>query len=243
VGTAVPETAPLLTHAVPPMDDAPAAEQALVVARLALRAAGAEPCETTETDARPFVSSQAAHAAAAELWRRLGLASRRVVALHPSAGAPLKSWPVERWARLADALVERGLSVLLVGAPTDRAVLERIGARMDHCASRLCGQSLDVSAAVYARCALLVCVDNGAGHLAAAVGTPTVRLYGPAAPAVFGPWPPRDDQQVLLAHGLACVPCGALEAPPCGAHAYPACLLALGVDDVLNAVWAQLSHG
>ena len=104
------------------------------------------------------------------------------------------------------------------------------------CAPILCGQSLEVSAAIYARCALVISVDSGAGHLAAAVGTRTVRLYGPAPAAVFGPWPPRAGQRVLATTALACVPCGELESPPCGARSSPACLLALQVDDVLNAV-------
>ncbi|MCA1644278.1 MAG: hypothetical protein LC797_02025 [Chloroflexi bacterium] len=92
-------------------------------------------------------------------------------------------------------------------------------------------------------CALLVAPDSGAAHLAAALGTPTVRLYGPAAIEAFGPWPARPDQHVLLTRGLACVPCGELQSPPCGAKTLPACLLALSVEDVLNAVNAQLNHG
>jgi ADP-heptose:LPS heptosyltransferase len=100
-----------------------------------------------------------------------------------------------------------------------------------------------MSAAIFERCALLVAPDSGAAHLAAAVGTPTVRLYGPASLDMFGPWPPRSDQRVLVGRGLACIPCGHLESPPCGATTLPACLLALGVDDVLNAVRAQLDRG
>jgi hypothetical protein len=61
---------------------------------------------------------------------------------------------------------------------------------------------------------------------------------------VFGPWPAQDqDQRVLVAQHLACVPCGHLESPPCGATTLPACMLALSVDDVLKAVKAQLDQG
>jgi ADP-heptose:LPS heptosyltransferase len=72
-------------------------------------------------------------------------------------------------------------------------------------------------------------------HLAAALGVPTVRLYGPAPPEVFGPWPPRADQRVLITRSLACVPCGHLVDPPCGATRLPACMLALTADEVLAA--------
>jgi ADP-heptose:LPS heptosyltransferase len=105
------------------------------------------------------------------------------------------------------------------------------------------GQPLDVSAAIYQRCALLVGPDSGAAHLAAAVGTPTLRLYGPAPVDVFGPWPPRSDQRVLIGSGLECMPCGYLESPPCGATTLPACLLTLSVEDVLKGVKAQLDQG
>ena len=105
-----------------------------------------------------------------------------------------------------------------------------------------CGQPLDVSAALYERCELLVGPDSGAAHLAAAVGTPTLRLYGPEPVELFGPWPPRSDQRVLVDRALACVPCGHLASPPCGATTLPACMLALGVADVLKAVKAQLAQ-
>src|SRR5205823_8434035 len=132
--------------------------------------------------------------------------------------------------------------VLLAGAPIDGPLLSAIQGRMAHRVPSASGQSLEVSAAIYERCALLVTVDGGAGHLAAAVGTPTVRLYGPAPPDVFGPWPPRPDQRVLITHKLECVPCGHLESPPCGARERPACMLALGVSDVLKAIGIQLSQ-
>jgi ADP-heptose:LPS heptosyltransferase len=109
-------------------------------------------------------------------------------------------------------------------------------------AAILCGQSLEVSAALYTRCALLVSVDSGAGHLAAAVGVRTVRLYGPASAAIFGPWPGAIGQRVLTASTLACAPCGFLESPPCGARSSPACMLALDVEDVLNAVRSELTQ-
>jgi len=140
-------------------------------------------------------------------------------------------------------LIEYGVNVVLIGAPEDVDLLLAITHHMRGSAVTLCGQSLEVSAALYARCTLLVCVDSGAGHLAAAVGTPTVRLYGPAQPDVFGPWPPRKSQHVLMATTLACAPCGHLEAPPCGAHSAPACMLALDVEDVLKEVRAEMDAG
>ncbi len=242
VGGDTPETRPLLTHVQSPPEGTHAVEQSLMLARRALSAAGGAPAEPA--DMPSFSVSDAPRQAADEFWNRTGLAGKRVVAIQPSAGAILKSWPTERWARLSDEFVAAGLSVLLAGAPSDAPLLGAIQAQMKfRSATIACGQTLDVSAAIYQRCAVLVGPDSGAAHLAASVGTPTVRLYGPASVDVFGPWPPRSNQRVLVTDGLACVPCGYLNSPPCGATTLPACLLALSVEDVLNATRAQLDQG
>jgi heptosyltransferase-2/heptosyltransferase-3 len=242
VGGDTPETAPLLTHTLPGTAGKHTVEQTLEMARLALHVAGVVPTEVVSMPS--FAIADSARAAAEEFLTRHGLIRQRVVAVQPNAGAALKSWPIEHWAQLADRIGDLGAAVLLVGAPADLPILKEIESRMAHKGAPLaCGQPLDVSAAIYERCALLVGPDSGAAHLAAAVGTPTLRLYGPAPVEVFGPWPPRADQRVLVGSGLACVPCGHLESPPCGAITLPACMLALGVEDVLKAIEAQLDQG
>jgi heptosyltransferase-2/heptosyltransferase-3 len=241
VGGSTPETRPMLTHAQPVNAAEPWAEQALATARLALLALGTRPLEPGTVE--QFTSDSGARVAAEHLWQAHGLTRRQVIGLHPAAGAPLKSWPLERWARVGDRLANSGLDVVLIGAPDDAELLSNIARRMRTCPATLCGQSLEVSAALYARCALVVSVDSGAAHLAAAVGARTVRLYGPASARIFGPWPPAAGQQVLNTTHLACAPCGYLEAPPCGAVSSPACMLALDVEDVLNTIKAELAQG
>jgi ADP-heptose:LPS heptosyltransferase len=243
VGGRSPETTPLLTHVRSATPGEHATHAALDLARLALAAFGIAPAADVSTDPS-FRVSEASRATARDFWAQHSLDGLRVVAVAPSAGAALKSWPVERWGHLADGLIANGTAVLLVGGPDDGPLLTAIQARMSHAAAGTArGQSLSISAALFERCALLVGLDGGQAHLGAAVGTPTVRLYGPAPSDVFGPWPPRAaDHRVLVASGLSCVPCGQLEAPPCGATTLPACMLALGVDDVLNAVSAQLDR-
>jgi heptosyltransferase-2/heptosyltransferase-3 len=248
VGSATPETTPLLTHArvLPPAEHATETALALVTLAANLCAPqGPAPAVPSREAGAGLVYRVPREAAerAAEVWSALGLVGRVVVAVQPSAGAPLKSWPVARWAAVADGLAARGCAVLLLGGPDDRALLHAIHSRMatpSAPAAVLAGQSLDESAALLARCRLLIGLDAGLSHVAGALGVATVRLYGPAAASHYGPWPASPSQQVLQTSRLACVPCGSLVGPPCGAVHEPACLLAIGVDDVLKAAEAQL---
>ncbi|MDQ6670755.1 MAG: glycosyltransferase family 9 protein [Chloroflexota bacterium] len=239
VGGRTPETTPLLTHVRATAPGEHTARTALELARLGLDAFNVP---AVDVSTRPsFQVTEVHRQTALDFWTRYALDSRPVVAVAPSAGAALKAWPIQRWASLANGLIARGTAVLLVGGPDDGALLAAIQARVSPApAVTASGQSLGISAALFERCALLVGLDGGQAHLAAAVGTPTVRLYGPASSETFGPWPPQEQQRVLITRGLSCVPCGHLEGPPCGATTLPACLLALGVEDVLHAVSAQL---
>ena len=199
-----------------------------------------------------FRVSDGARASAAELWQTKSLHDRRVVAVQASAGATLKSWPIAHWAAAADRLAAlsstsadaRPVAVLLTGGPADATLLGQVQRHMTAVpAAVLAGQSLDVTAAIFERCQLMIGLDGGAAHLAAAVGTPTIRLYGPASADVFGPWPPAlPHQAVLMTHALECVPCGHLDAPPCGARTLPACLLAIDVDAVVELARQQLAR-
>jgi ADP-heptose:LPS heptosyltransferase len=93
-------------------------------------------------------------------------------------------------------------------------------------------------AAHYRRASLAVGVDSGPLHLAAAVGTSTVRVYGPSDPRVYGPCGPGEHR--VLQGELACIPCGNLDHPPCLALRDPPCLAAVSVDQVLTAARQML---
>jgi heptosyltransferase III len=244
IGFDLPEMADLLTHALPAAPHAPAAEQSLRLARAAVELGRGASQPSAAPRGPIFRLSEDEHAAAARLWRDNRLGGRAVVAVQPSAGAILKSWPVRRWAAVADELASAGLAVVLAGGPGDRPLLDRISAAMaTPPAAVLSGAPLGVAAATYARCQLVIGLDSGAAHLAAAVGTPTVRLYGPTDVAVFGPWPADPERQLALTADLACVPCGRLERPPCGATEQPACLLGITPARVAVAARRVLAPG
>jgi heptosyltransferase-2/heptosyltransferase-3 len=164
-----------------------------------------------------------------------------LVAIHPGSGAPVKNWLPERWSAVAGGIARaHGARIVLTGGPGERALVGQVMAPLDPRPRVLVGETtLGQLAALFARCDLVVGGDSGPLHLAAAVGTPTLRLYGPTDVREFGPWPP-DGPHVTLAAGLACQPCRQFTDLQCGARATPPCLRALNTDTVLAAVAAAL---
>jgi ADP-heptose:LPS heptosyltransferase len=167
-----------------------------------------------------------------------------LVAIHAGTGAPVKNWLPDRWAEVARELqAQHGARVVLTGGPGERTLVEQIAARVEPRPATLVGETtLGQVAALFSRCGLVVGGDSGPLHLAAAVGTPTVRLYGPTDVREFGPWPPGSKQIALVA-GLPCQPCRNLVAPPCGATETPACMQALTPATVLDAAGKLLVAG
>jgi ADP-heptose:LPS heptosyltransferase len=110
------------------------------------------------------------------------LPSGRKVALNPGASESVRRWPVENFARLAESLAAAGFIPLLVGAPGDRELCEKIRSVARVPIPNFAGRSnIPEMAALLARCELLICGDTGAAHLAAAAGTTVLGLYGATA--------------------------------------------------------------
>ena len=188
-------------------------------------------------EARPRLDLTARDRALADvLWRRHGLGGPApVVAVHPGSGGPRKNWPPERFAAVADRLAEAGARVLLVAGPADEGPAEEVR-RLTRLARPVDVRGADLVelAAVLARCAGFVGNDSGISHLAAAVGTPTVAIFGPTDPAV---WAPRGERVTVLWKGVDCSPCGREAALACSDRR---CLGLVGVDEVARAVEALL---
>ncbi|HUE75704.1 MAG TPA: glycosyltransferase family 9 protein, partial [Chloroflexota bacterium] len=108
------------------------------------------------------------------------LGGRPLVVIHPGAGAPAKLWTANGFARVADVLADRGMVVVIVGSPAEHDLVEAIRSRRRGGGLVLDEpMSLGELGALFARSTVAIGVDSGPMHLAAAVGTPTVRLYGP----------------------------------------------------------------
>lgn len=136
-----------------------------------------------------------------------GFGGEIVIALNPGASHQVNRWSVERFAALADALV-KGLSarIIIIGGPEDTALAEAISSATESRPLVLCGNmTLLQLGAVLKRCSLLISGDTGPLHLATAVGTRVVALFGAADPARTGPV--GTGHRVVKAEGVACRPC------------------------------------
>lgn len=127
-----------------------------------------------------------------------------VVALAPGARWATKRWSAARFAAVADALAAEGCRIVLCGGPSDREAFAAFRAAAHApVAADLSFLPIDALAAALARVQLLVACDSGPVHLATAVGTPVLALFGPTSAVRWGP--PAPGRPLSL--GLACSPC------------------------------------
>ena len=130
---------------------------------------------------------------AAEAWCDDLLASsgtRPVALINPGAGWGAKRWPVERYARVARGLMERGFRILVNVGPSEEPMADVIVKESSGAAIPL-ATSLDQLVAVSRRIALCIAGDTGPLHLACALGKPVVGIYGPTDPSRNGPFGTR----------------------------------------------------
>ena len=108
--------------------------------------------------------------------------------VHAAPKYRYKQWTPDGWRKLAAALRQRGLPTVTIGAATDRAYLDAVW--RDAGVTRLDGAlSWPALTALIGGARVFIGPDTAVTHLAAATGTPTVALYGPTDPRIWGPWP------------------------------------------------------
>jgi heptosyltransferase-2 len=145
--------------------------------------------------------SPEARSAATEAFRG---AQRPRVAISPGASQATKRWPPERFAEVARAVADAGATVVLAGGPADRPALRAFSAACSvPVAADLTALRVDALAAALSEVDLLVACDSGPVHLASAVGTPALAIFGPTSPERWGPKAPGR----VVSLSLPCAPC------------------------------------
>jgi heptosyltransferase III len=176
-------------------------------------------------------------------------ARRRPVALiHPGSGSPAKTWPAERFAEVADGLRGRGLDVAWSLGPSDEALEPAVNALAAGRDAVLRGAAPAALASALSEAALYIGMDSGVSHLAAAVGCPSVIVFGPTSPEVW--CPPGGHVRIVLRRGA----CGrespdgvGCSVPPRGERCarkqggVASCIIAVSALDLLDAAAALVA--
>jgi heptosyltransferase-3 len=202
----------------------------------ALRRIGVQPARAAR--ALCLVPGGSAEAAAHRWLETLALPRGAFVHVHASSRWLFKCWPAERYAELIDCCAAAGLPALLTAAPDTRelAMVADIAGRCRDAPANLAGKlSLKELAAVCRHARLFIGVDSAPMHIAAAMGTPVVALFGPSGEHEWHPWqvPHR-----VVALDWSCRPCGN---DGCGGGKRSECLTELPVDAVWQAAQELLA--
>jgi heptosyltransferase I len=160
--------------------------------------------------------------------------TRGFVGVSPIAYWETKLWDEAKFAALCDLIVtELGLPVVFTGESSEGPIA-RIRSLMRAPSASVAGvTSLRELAALYKTASVLLTTDSGPMHLAAAVGTPVVALFGPTSPERTGPY---GDGHIVIRHGLPCSPCFRKTCETLE------CMKTISVDEVLQAAREQLGN-
>ena len=154
--------------------------------------------------------------------------------LHPGAASPARRWPADRWAEVAQAEAGAGRSVVITGGPAEVDLASDVAARAGLPPSAVLAGRTSVLelAAIVAAAGQVVCGDTGLAHLATALGRPSVVLFGPVSPHLWGP-PPDRPQHIAIWAGRSGDPHAATVDPG---------LLEISVSDVIDALGTTSHH-
>jgi ADP-heptose:LPS heptosyltransferase len=178
---------------------------------------------------------------AARLLARFGDALK--IGLHVNGGRAIKQWPVERFREVARHIVrDRDAVLVLTGTEADRSTIESLRAELsaDRVLDLSAGADLLTVAAVLEQIDLFVTGDTGPMHIAHAVGTPIVAIFGPSDPLRYAPRGTRDR---IVRVDLPCSPCNRIRLPParCTGHT-PDCLLGISATSLIEAIDSVLAE-
>jgi lipopolysaccharide heptosyltransferase II len=167
--------------------------------------------------------------------------ARPIVGIHPGATWPAKRWLPERFAELADTVrAKLGAHVIITAGPGDAEAVSALGTSAVSAPSILNVLPLRQLAAVISCCSVFVSNDGGPMHIAAALGVPTVGIFGPGEDSIWFPYDPAAGHTPLR-KDVPCHPCH-LDYCNRGGEGYMECMRLLAVNDVLAAVDRALSR-
>jgi lipopolysaccharide heptosyltransferase III len=191
-----------------------------------------------------FVPGDAARARIDALLHERGLTARHFVHAHPGSRWMFKCWRTDSTAALYDRIVDAGHALVVTGAPEPRehehlaAILAQVRpATRERIADVSGALTLQELGALTAQARAFVGVDSAPMHIAAAMGTPTLALFGPSGEYEWGPWMVRS--RVVVSNAHPCRPCGI---DGCGGGKVSECLTTLPAAQVFSQFEALLAE-
>jgi ADP-heptose:LPS heptosyltransferase len=174
-------------------------------------------------------------------WRRYVGAQGRTLLVHPGSRSPWRLWPADRFAAVCDRVQDDlGAQVVLAGGPSEGRLISEIRSlAKTHVLALDEAPSLPRFAALARASSALLCHDSGPMHIAAAVGTPVVALYGSQNPVLFSP---HGEGHRLVVPAMPCSACVAPGTCVPGDSYRNYCVRLNTVDEVFGAVKAVLTR-
>ncbi len=160
----------------------------------------------------------------------------RIALLHPVAAFETKELAVGKFAEIAEFLSTSGFEVVAVGAPNEREKVERLRSICKVPILAFCDLSLPEITALAARAGVFVGNDSGIAHIAAAVGCPSVVIFGSSNRDHWGPW--TNAPHEIVFEPFDCQPCAGYR---CGKFDSPRCIESVSVDSVVAPIGRVIS--
>ncbi len=227
IGYAIEPGKPFLTQALPFPKPEHATVSNLRLVSTALVTVGAAPLAgpfTPENYPLRFIPTPEEEKWVTERLSKAGIGTAApIVVIHPGTGAAVKLWRNEAWAEVANALPSLLTTavparIILTGSNNERPMLDEIAHGTLAQPLILTDATVGQLAALLKRACLVLGTDTGPLHLAVAEGTPTISLFGPTDPRIFGPWGDAERHIVVAATqrcpGCPYIPCGRLDFRP-----------------------------
>lgn len=158
--------------------------------------------------------------------------------IHPTAAYATKQWSTENFARTAEYLYAKGLKTIAIAAKNETAVLEKLKAESNAPILTFSDLPLPQITALAAKAKLFVGNDSGIAHIAAAMKTPSVVIFGSSNIHHWRPW--TDAPNEIVYHPLPCQPCPGYE---CKVFGDPKCILSVAPETVIGAIDRVLGRG
>lgn len=193
------------------------------------------------TDRPPTRLTITAQAQASVSRRLAALGYDRTTTLalvHPAAAFESKQWKTENFARVVEALIARGLRVVCVAAGSEAATLAALQAQSSARIDAFTDLSLPELTALSARASIFVGNDSGVAHIAAAVRTPSVVIFGSSNVAHWRPWTSAPAE--VVREEMPCAPCPGYT---CAEFEQPECIRRVPVERVIAAIEKVLKEG